>query len=69
MKKTIIILVIVGLAGLGAFRAAQVISAKKEDPKRGASSQIPLVDVGARHPGADRGKDHSAPAISPRSPR
>ena len=47
MKKTIIILVIVGLAGLGAFRAAQVISAKKEDPKRGASSQVPLVDVGS----------------------
>jgi multidrug efflux pump subunit AcrA (membrane-fusion protein) len=46
MKKTIIILVIVGLAGLGAFRAAQVISAKKEDPKRGASSQVPLVDAG-----------------------
>ena len=47
MKKTIIILVIVGLAGLGAFRAAQVISAKKEDPKRGASSQVPLVDAGS----------------------
>ena len=47
MKKTIIILVIVGLAGLGAFRAAQVISAKKEDLKRGASSQVPLVEVKA----------------------
>jgi HlyD family secretion protein len=45
MKKTIIVLVILGLAGLGAFRAAQVISAKKEDPKKGMRDQIPLVEV------------------------
>ena len=46
MKKTIIIIVILALAGLGAFRAAQVISAKKaEDPKRQGMGQAPLVEV------------------------
>jgi multidrug efflux pump subunit AcrA (membrane-fusion protein) len=45
MKKTVIILVIVVIAGLGAFRAAQVISAKKEEPKKGGFGQIPLVEV------------------------
>ena len=45
MKRTIIILVVLALAGLGAFRAAQVISAKKEEPKRTRVNQVPLVDV------------------------
>jgi multidrug resistance efflux pump len=45
MKRTIIVLVILAVAGLGAFRAAQVISAKKEDPKKGIMDQVPLVDV------------------------
>ncbi len=45
MKKTIIVLVILAVGGLGAFRAAQVISAKKEDPKRGVMGQTPLVEV------------------------
>ncbi len=45
MKRTIIVLVILGLAGLGAFRAAQVISAKKEDTKKGIMGQVPLVDA------------------------
>jgi multidrug resistance efflux pump len=45
MKRTIIVLVILGLAGLGAFRAAQVISAKKEDTKKGITGQVPLVDA------------------------
>ncbi len=45
MKRTIIILVILAIAGLGAFRAAQVISAKKEDPKKGIAGQVPLVDA------------------------
>ncbi len=46
MKKAIIIVVILALAGLGAFRAAQVISAKKaEDPKRQGLGQAPLVEV------------------------
>jgi multidrug resistance efflux pump len=45
MKRTIIVLVILGLAGLGAFRAAQVISAKKEDSKKGIMGQVPLVDA------------------------
>jgi multidrug efflux pump subunit AcrA (membrane-fusion protein) len=45
MKRTIIVLVILAVAGLGAFRAAQVISAKKEDPKKGMMDQVPLVDV------------------------
>lgn len=45
MKKTIIVLVILAVGGLGAFRAAQVISAKKEEPKRGMMGQTPLVEV------------------------
>jgi multidrug efflux pump subunit AcrA (membrane-fusion protein) len=45
MKRTIIVLVILGLAGLGAFRAAQVISAKKEDSKKGRGGQVPLVEA------------------------
>ncbi len=46
-KKTAILLVILAIAVLGGLRVAQVISAKKEDPKRGRMSQIPLVDVAA----------------------
>ena len=42
--KTIVILVILAVIGLGAFRAAQVISAKKEERKSGMD-QIPLVEV------------------------
>jgi multidrug resistance efflux pump len=42
--KTIVILVILAVIGLGAFRAAQVISAKKEEKKSGID-QIPLVEV------------------------
>jgi multidrug resistance efflux pump len=45
MKRTIIVLVVIALAGLGAFRAAQVISAKKEDTKKGITGQVPLVDA------------------------
>ncbi|PKN63766.1 MAG: hypothetical protein CVU57_17680 [Deltaproteobacteria bacterium HGW-Deltaproteobacteria-15] len=45
MKKILIILVIVAVGSLGAFRAVQVISAKKEEPKRGRLGQIPLVEV------------------------
>ena len=45
MKRTIIVLVILAIAGLGAFRAAQVISAKKEDTKKGIMGQVPLVDA------------------------
>jgi multidrug resistance efflux pump len=45
MKRTIIVLVILAVAGLGAFRAAQVISAKKEDREKGMMGQVPLVDV------------------------
>jgi HlyD family secretion protein len=48
MKKgrMIIVLVVLALVGLGAFRAAQVISAKKEEKKTNLG-QIPLVDVAA----------------------
>jgi multidrug resistance efflux pump len=42
--RTIIILVILAVIGLGAFRAAQVISAKKEEKKSGRD-QVPLVEV------------------------
>jgi multidrug efflux pump subunit AcrA (membrane-fusion protein) len=46
MKRTIIILIVVALAGLGAFRAAQVISARKnEEPRKGRMGQAPLVEV------------------------
>jgi multidrug efflux pump subunit AcrA (membrane-fusion protein) len=45
MKKTIIVLVVIVLAGLGAFRAAQVISAKKDETKRAGRNQVPLVEV------------------------
>jgi multidrug efflux pump subunit AcrA (membrane-fusion protein) len=45
MKKTIIVLVVIALAGLGAFRAAQVISAKKDETKRAGMNQVPLVEV------------------------
>ncbi|EKD22321.1 MAG: hypothetical protein ACD_87C00048G0001, partial [uncultured bacterium] len=46
MKRTAIILVILAVAGLGAFRVAQVISAKKaEDPKRQGAGQAPLVEI------------------------
>ncbi|MGB9698100.1 MAG: efflux RND transporter periplasmic adaptor subunit [Thermodesulfobacteriota bacterium] len=45
MKKTIIILIILMLGGLGAFRAAQVISARKEEPKRRSPMAEPLVEV------------------------
>jgi len=46
MKKTLIILVILAVAGLGAFRVAQVISAKRaEDPKRQGAGQAPLVEI------------------------
>lgn len=45
MKKIIIILIILGLGALGAFRAAQVISARKEEPKRRGTPSMPLVEV------------------------
>lgn len=45
VKKTTIIFVILAFAVLGALRVAQVISARKEEPKGGRMSQIPLVDV------------------------
>jgi HlyD family secretion protein len=45
MKRIIIVLVILAVAGVGAFRVAQVISARKEDPRRGSRSQLPLVVV------------------------
>jgi HlyD family secretion protein len=46
-KKIILVLVILGIAGLSAFRAAQVISAKKlnEDPKRQGKGLPPIVDI------------------------
>jgi len=47
MKRTIIVLVVIALAGLGAFRAAQVISAKKEDSKKGITGQVPMVEAAA----------------------
>ena len=42
--RTIIFLIVLALIGFGAFRAAQVISAKKEEKKTGMG-QVPLVDV------------------------
>ncbi len=45
MKKTIIILIILALGSLGAFRVAQVISARKEEPKRRGILTEPIVEV------------------------
>ena len=46
MKRTIIVLVIIVLAGLVAFRAAQVISARKnEGSRKGPIAKAPLVEV------------------------
>jgi multidrug efflux pump subunit AcrA (membrane-fusion protein) len=45
MKKRIFILVILVVAGLVAFRTAQNIAAKKEEPKARGIGQIPLVEV------------------------
>ena len=45
-KRIIVIIIVLAIAALGAFRAAQVISAKKaEDPKRQGMGQAPLVEV------------------------
>ncbi len=46
MKRTIVVLVIIALAGLGAFRVAQVISARKnEEPTKDRKRSVPLVEV------------------------
>jgi len=46
VKKIILVLVILGIAALGAVRAAQVISSKRsEDPKRQGKSQAPIVEA------------------------
>jgi multidrug resistance efflux pump len=65
MKRTIIVLVILAVAGLGAFRVAQVISAKKEDPKRETMSQVPLVDVAPVTQGLIEEKSTRAGDIAP----
>jgi multidrug efflux pump subunit AcrA (membrane-fusion protein) len=46
-KKIIIVFVILGIAGISAFRAVQVISAKKlnEDPKRQGKGLPPIVEI------------------------
>ena len=41
VKKIAILLVILAFAILGGLRVAQVISAKKEDPKRGQDESDP----------------------------
>ncbi len=46
VRRTIIVLVILAIAGLTAFRVSQVISAKRnEGPERQAKGQAPLVEV------------------------
>ncbi len=46
MKKTILVLVILGIAALGAVRAAQVISNRKSvESNRQAMGQAPLIEV------------------------
>jgi len=46
VKKTIILTIILAIAGLSALRVAQVVSGRKnEEPKRQAMSQVPLVEV------------------------
>lgn len=45
MKRTIVILVILAIGGLVAFRAAQVIFAKKEEPEKKGRRSTPLVET------------------------
>src|SRR3989304_3436225 len=46
VKKIILVLVILAIAAVGAFRAAQVISARKvEDPKRQGKGQAIIVEA------------------------
>ncbi|MBI5969319.1 MAG: efflux RND transporter periplasmic adaptor subunit [Deltaproteobacteria bacterium] len=46
VKKTIVVLAVLAIAALSAFRVAQVISGRKnEEPKRQAMGQVPLVEV------------------------
>jgi multidrug resistance efflux pump len=48
IKKTMILLVILAIVGVAAFRVTQVIFAKKNDePKQQAKGQPPLVELGA----------------------
>lgn len=65
MKRTIIILMILAVAGVAAFRGAQVISAKKEEPKRGRMSQVPLVEVASVTQGLMEDKIIRAGDIAP----
>src|SRR3974377_1369349 len=69
-KKVIIVLIILAVAGLSAFRAAQVISAKKmnEDPKRQGKGLPPLVDVAPVTPGLIKEKLIGAGDMAPYAP-
>ncbi len=67
VKKIVILLVVLALAVLGGLRVAQVISAKKEEPKRSRMSPIPLVDVAAVTQGLVEDKILRAGDIVPES--
>jgi multidrug efflux pump subunit AcrA (membrane-fusion protein) len=64
-KKAAIVLVILALVSLGALRVAQIISAKNEEPKRGRTSQVPMVDVASVNQGLVEEKLHRAGDIVP----
>jgi HlyD family secretion protein len=45
LRKSIILLIVLAVVGVGSFRAVQVISAKKEETKKTGMGQAPLVEV------------------------
>lgn len=65
VKKTTILLVILAIVVLGALRVAQVISAKKDEPKRQATGQVPLVEAGPVTTGLIEEKSTRAGDIAP----
>jgi multidrug efflux pump subunit AcrA (membrane-fusion protein) len=45
LRKSIILVIVLAVIGVGSFRAVQVISAKKEETKKTGIGQAPLVEV------------------------
>jgi RND family efflux transporter MFP subunit len=64
-KKTAIVFVILAFAALGGLRVAQIISAKNEEPKKGRTNQVPLVDVASVTKGLVEEKIHRTGDIGP----
>jgi HlyD family secretion protein len=64
-KKAAIVLVILALVSLVAFRVVQVISAKNSEPARGRTSQVPMVDIASVTQGLVEEKLHRTGDIVP----